>query len=329
MNKKTIFTVCIVLLGLVAAEFIISHKKPHLTTECPRIGIIIPLTHPALTKIVNGFCGQLDALLGKKCEYLIRDAHGDQNVQQPAILDEMLRKNVDMIVPIGTLCTQMTLQKAPNIPVVALAATRTSIVSATGMATGVHDEIEAKESFSLIEKLVPNIGKIALIATQNEKTMSEIQAFRNEALNRGTAVQIIYVQSPSDMYLATHSVDQDTQAIHILKDHLVVSSIATINQLAHDRNIPVIASDEGSVEEGAACAIGVEEATIGKEGAELAAMILTGKSPGFIPVKTLEQLAVFVNKKACARQNASIKNLTTHAASKHFALVATSKSTQE
>ena len=320
-----VLVVCALIIGVVGVELFISHQKPKLQNPNPTIGIIIPLTHPAINKIVDGFCSELDLLLGKKCSYLIRDAQGDQNVQQPAILDEMKRKNVDIIVPIGTLCTQMTIQKAPTIPLVALAATKSSIHSEYNMATGVHDEIEAKYSFEFIEKMIPKLSKIAIIATQNEKTLPEVQAFRNEALNHGVSVQVIYVQSPSDMYLATHSIDDDAQAIHILKDHLVVSSIATINQIAHDRRIPVIASDEGSVEEGASCALGVEESTIGKSGAHLALKILTDTSPHEIPVKTLDELAIFINKNACALQQASIANITKHAQSKSFKLIEISK----
>jgi len=326
MNKKMVFLICALILGAISFEFFVAYNKPKLKNPTPLVGIIIPLTHPAMDKIVEGFCAQLDKLLGKPCDYLVRDAQGDQNVQQPAIIDEMKRKNVDIIVPIGTLFTQMTLQKAPDVAVVALAALPASIASAHNLATGVDDEIGSSETLKLIENIVPKLSKIAVIATQSEKTMPEIQAFRNAALNKGIAVQIIYVQTPSDIFLATHSIDSDAQAIHILKDHLVVNSIATLNQIAHDRKIPVIASDEGSVEQGASCALGVEEAGIGRAGAHLAFKVLTGTKPGDLGVKTLDELAVFVNKKGCKLQAASLDRIVAYATKANVKVIETSKS---
>lgn len=329
MNKKIIASAAILIIIALGIEFFFSSKKPKLNTENPVIGIIIPLTHPAINKIVDGFCKELNQLTGKKCSYLIKDAQGDQNVQQPAIIDEMKRKNVDIIVPIGTLCTQMAIQKAPEIPVVALAASQKCIQSSTNMATGVHDEIEAKDSFAMIENIIPKISKIALIATQNEKTFPEVQVFRAEALNKGVAVQTIFVQSSSEIYLAAHSIDADAQAIHVLKDHLIVNSIATINQIARDRKIPVIASDEGSVEEGAACALGVEETTIGKAGAHLALKILTGTPPQEIAVKRLEEHVIFINTLACTEQNIHLSNIKKYAHAQKLKIIEVSTSSHK
>ncbi len=323
MNKKVLFTLCALIIGGFALEFLISHNKPKLQNPNPVIGIIIPITHPAIDKIVAGFCSELTGLLDGKCSYVIRDAQGDQNAQQPAIIDEMKRKNVDIIVPIGTLCTQMTIQMAPSTPVVALAAAPASISAAHNFATGIHDEIDAKASVELIQHLIPSIEKVALIATQNEKTIPEVQTFRSEAMNRGIAVQVIYVQNQSDMYLATHSIDDDVQAIHIFKDNMVASCIATINQVAQERQIPVVTSDEGSVEAGAACALGVEETTIGTAGAHLALKVLTGTPPGDIPMQNLTEFAVFVNRAGCDNQNASIPHLLNYARSKNYRIIYT------
>jgi putative ABC transport system substrate-binding protein len=324
MNKKMVVIGCALIVGLLGFEAFMAFNKPKPKKSNPLIGIIIPLTHPAMDKIVTGFCTELDKLLSKQCDYVVRDAQGDQNVQQPAIIDEMKRKNVDMIVPIGTLCTQMTLQKASEIPVVALASIPSSIVSERNLATGVNDEIACLHALKLIEGIIPKISKIAIIASQSEKTMPQIQAFRSEALNKGIAVQTIYVQTPSDIFLATHSIDNDAQAIHILKDHLVVNSIATLNQIAQDKKIPVIASDEGSVERGAACAIGVEESEIGKAGAQLAFNVLSGKLPGDLGIKTLDKLTIFINKKSCKRQGAAVGNIVAYAHKNNLTIAETS-----
>ncbi len=321
MNKKLVLIIFTsILLAIVLKFSMFSHQKNSSTKHAPTIGIIIPLTHPSLEKIVHGFQAELSKRLGGKCTFLVRDAHGDQHIQQPAIIDEMKYKNVDLIVPIGTLCTQMTLQKAPETAIVALAAAPNTIAKGS-LATGIHDEIDEKTTCSFIQKVIPNISKYSIIATQSEKTLPEIEAIRHHSLNAGIAVQTIFVQTPSDIYLATHSVEADSQAIFVLKDHMVVSSIATIAQLGKERKIPVIASDEGSVANGASCALGVEEESIGKAGAEPAAQILSGTSPQDIPVRALSELVVFVNKRACKEQHMPTPTLESYAKDNKFKLI--------
>lgn len=318
MNKKLFIALAAVIIGAFVLErTFFSLNKSSIGHTNPTIGIVVPLTHPALEKVVAGFCDELTNKLNVACTFLIRDAHGDQNVQQPAIIDEMKYKNVDLIVPIGTLCTQMTLQKAPKISTIALATSPETITKSSN-ATGVHDEIEAHHTCSFIQSILPKLSKIALIATQTEKTMPSIELFRHEALNRGITVQTIYVQTPSDVYLATHSIDADAQAIHILKDHLVVNSVATIIQFAQTKKIPLIASDEGSVSSGAACALGVQEETIGRVGAQLAAQVLAGKVPSDVPVQSINKLAIFINKKACLKQALQPSDLEHYAKKQSF-----------
>lgn len=324
MNKKVFFIIVVCIAFAFFTKLILVSKKQQNVEGSPTIGIIIPLTHPSLQKIVRGFCDELKKRLDGNCSFLIRDAHGDQHVQQPAIIDEMKYKKVDLMVPIGTLCTQMTLQKAPEIPTIALAASP-NIITKGHNATGIHDEIEAKDICEFIKQIIPNITKFSVIATQSEKTLPELESLRHHALNAGIALQTIFVQTPSDIYLATHSINHDSQAIFILKDHMVVSSIATLAQVGKERKIPVIASDEGSVSSGATCALGVEEENIGKAGAESAALILQGKQPQDIPVKALTNLAVFINKHACDQQQLSVKNLEHYAKKNNYQVIPTSK----
>ena len=325
MNKKLFFTLFVcVALTLFTRYVLFPQKQTPTIHGVPTIGVIIPLTHPSLQKIVQGFCSELESRLNGKCEFLVRDAHGDQHVQQPAIIDEMKYKKVDLIVPIGTLCTQMTLQKAPEIPTVALAASP-GVITKSSHATGIHDEIDACNTCQFIQHIVPNITKFSVIATQSEKTLPELEALRHHALNAGIAIQTIFVQTPSDIYLATHSVNTDSQAIFILKDHMVVSSIATLAQFGKNRKIPVIASDEGSVASGASCALGVEEESIGRAGAEYAALILQGTAPQDIPVKPLTNLAVFINQNACKQQHLPIHALEVFAQKNNYRVICASK----
>ena len=91
---------------------------------------------------------------------------------------------------------------------------------------------------------------------------------------------------------------KDNQMIFILKDHLVVSAIANIAQVANDKQIPLFTSDQGSVVDGGGFALGVQEQDIGKYSANLAVQIIDGKSACSIPIINMTDLDVFINQKA-------------------------------
>ena len=110
------------------------------------------------------------------------------------------------------------------------------------------------------------------------------------------------IQTLVDMPLAVRSAPKNIDAFLILKDHLIVSGINLLTQEAQKRSIPIIASDEGSVINGATIAIGVREKDIGIESAKIAREILQGTNPGDIPQKTMDSLVLFVNEKSMSKQ---------------------------
>ena len=68
--------------------------------------------------------------------------------------------------------------------------------------------------------------------------------------------------------------------------------------MAAARHIPLITSDEGSVENGAGFALGVRERQIGVEGAQLAVQVLNGKNACDLPIVEVKKLSVFINQDA-------------------------------
>ena len=92
----------------------------------------------------------------------------------------------------------------------------------------------------------------------------------------------------------------------MLKDELVVSGIRVLIQQAQRRQIPVIASDDGSVSNGAAFALGVKESDIGKYAAISTAKILKGTSASDIPQVLMDHYTVFINEKAAKLQGVDL-----------------------
>ena len=79
----------------------------------------------------------------------------------------------------------------------------------------------------------------------------------------------------------------------------MASGIATLVKTANDRHIPLITSDQGTIEKGASFALGVTEQSIGQAGAKLAIRILNGEKPCDLPIVEMHDLplTLFIHEK--------------------------------
>lgn len=280
------------------------------------IGILMPMDHAALREIVSGFKDKLSSLSKDSLEFKVQNAQGDMNVQR-SIIQQFVNQKVDVIVPIGTTATQMAVKLAREQPIVSLAAIHKANQS-TGQSTehsyessdnqklpkmtGVLDEIGPKKPLTLLAKVIPSLQKITLVHSSSEKVFPEIEELMNYARTQNLEVQKLMIQTLPDIYTISRLIDKDSEAIFILKDHLVVSGVKALVQEAKKKHIPVVAMDEGSVKEGASFALGVKERIIGEQGAILAYKVMSGIPAEKLPLETLDQLSVFYNEKACLEQ---------------------------
>lgn len=290
------------------------------------IGIIIPMEHAALREIVAGFKDAIRKDYPQPVTFNVQNAQGDIKLQRN-IIELFVGQKVDMIVPIGTTTTQMTLSLVKKQPIVSLAALYLESDRQKRNPrniTGINDEFGPKKKLDLIKSAIPGIKKMTVIFhTANEKNFAEIEGLESDAKKSGITVQTLAIQTLPELKTAAEAIEKDSQAILILKDHLVVSGIRLLIPVAEERHIPLVSADEGSVGEGAAFALGVRERAIGEEGGKLAAKILQGQRIENMPMQDVQELTVFYNRAACERQHADIARLKAFANTNHYGFVAT------
>jgi putative ABC transport system substrate-binding protein len=255
------------------------------------VGVIIPMEHSALSQIVQGI---EDSLSGEDIKLVIKNAHGDNNIMS-TIIRQMA--DMDIIIPIGTQTSQMAIAHIHNKPIVCTAA---KIDPKNGaQVTGVNDEIPVSSSFSKL----PMLKDVTVVYSASEKVAPEVDELKKYAASNGINLHSIMIQSLADLPVYIKNADEKTQAFLILKDHLIVSGVNVILQEAWKRKIPLIASDEGSITQGATIAIGVNERDIGVNAGMITKEILHGKKASEIHYKTMDKLSLFVNVKSFAKQN--------------------------
>jgi putative ABC transport system substrate-binding protein len=290
----------------IAASGAFSHTINTLT-----IGIIVPLEHAALKDIVTGFKSVVSQQY-PNIIFKVQNAQGDIKLQRN-IIELFVGQKIDMIVPIGTMTTQMTLSLVKKQPIVALAAEYSESDRQKRIpknVTGVIDEIGVKRKLELLRYVIPDLKNLTVIFhSGNEKNYKEMETLEVYATKLGIKIQKLVIQTLPDLGVAAKAVATNTQAILVFKDHLVISGIRLLIPIAEERGIPLISSDEGSVREGAAFALSVREKAIGEAGGKLAIKILQGVPIESLPIQDIQDLTLFYNQKCCENQKVDINKL--------------------
>lgn len=283
----------------------------HSSTNEKKIGIIVPIEHKAMHEIVSGFTETLRASTNSPLKFKVANAQGDMNIER-AVIQQMKDEGYDLIVPIGTDATQMSGAMIKKQPIVSLAASFTQKEREQRKSCNiavVHDEISSLQLLQFIHQAYPQLNRIALIHSASDKVFPDVDAAIGAGKQYGIAIKPMMVTTLNELYSTAKNIPSDTQGILVLKDSLIVSGISTLEITAEKRAIPLITSDQGSVQDGAGFALGVHEREIGIEGAKLAASVLSGKSPCSLPMTDMTTLTVFVNKASLAKQKQSLDGI--------------------
>ncbi len=295
MNKKFIA-------GIALLFFLIFGYSRLTTATLPQypaitVGIVAPVNIPAMTEIIAGFKQGLNENYLWHIHYIVDNAQGDMNIMR-ASFQQLKAQNVQLVIPIGTAAAQMAASVNHSQPIVALAAQFKDKERAkfkNKNITNILDEIDINKQIRFIHNAFPKLKYITLIYGIEPQVLPEANKAVTAAKHYGITVQKLMVTNLPKLYTISRHIDNNSQAIFILKDELIVSGINTLVKQAAQKHLLLIASDDGSVKKGADFAVGVSERLIGVGGAKLAAQVLKGKAPRDIPVKIMKHYYVYVN----------------------------------
>lgn len=306
--KNFIQTAC---LSLVLAGFSTVLTGCDSSSNQKKIGIIVPIEHKAMNEIVAGFTETLRENYPVPVKIKVANAQGDINLER-AMIQQMRNENYDLIVPIGTDASQMSAAVIKKQPILSLASSLTDKDRKQRKPCNlavVQDEIPTQKFLSFIHAVYPDLSRLVLIHSTSEKVFPEVQAAIAAGKANGIQVKAMMVPTLNDLYSTANNIPADTQGIIVLKDHLIVSGISTLEITAARRKIPLMTSDQGSVQEGAGFALGVHEREIGVYGAKVAKAILSGVSACDIGIARLTSLTVFINKASLLKENQSLETI--------------------
>ena len=113
---------------------------------------------------------------------------------------------------------------------------------------------------------------------------------------QGMSVVEKTITNSSEVQQAAMSLVDKVDAIFIPIDNTVASAMPVVSQVANQAKIPVYVSADSLVADGGLATYGIDYTVLGEETAKMAVEIINGKNPGDIPVKTMKDLKIYINK---------------------------------
>jgi putative ABC transport system substrate-binding protein len=274
------------------------------------IGISQFVEHPSLDLAREGFIDQLAEagfVEGKNIKIDFQNAQADFSTAQ-TIAQRFNQNNLDLVLAIATPSAQTAANVIKNTPVLITAVTDpveagvVETMEAPGAnVTGTTDMNPVADQLELIRDFLPEVKTIGILYNPGEvNSVVQVELAKEKAEAMGIELEEATVSNSSEVSLAVSSLVDSVDAIYVPTDNIIVSAMPTVLQTAHNRKIPVFASENNSVKQGAIATLGIDYYQLGRQTGSMAVRILNGADPAEMPVESSKELKIYLNKKSAA-----------------------------
>ncbi|GAA1585724.1 ABC transporter substrate-binding protein [Leucobacter aridicollis] len=308
----------IALAGLAAAALTLSACSSPAATDSGdeakasyKIGVSQFVQHPALDAATAGFKQAFDDA-GVDVEWDDQNANGDQ-ATAVTIAQGFASSDLDLVLAVATPAAQTAAQAITDKPILFTAVTDAvegqlveSNEAPGGNVTGTSDLAPFDAQLALLKEVAPGAKKVGIVYASGEvNSQVQVDAVTEAAGPLGLEVVTKTVTTANDIAAATEALG-DVDAIYVPTDNMVVAGIASLVQVAEDKQIPVIGAEAGTVESGAVITLGIDYTKLGYQTGEMALKVLEGADPATMPVEVSNEFAYVVNEGAAERMGATI-----------------------
>jgi putative ABC transport system substrate-binding protein len=315
MKIKTLFA------GLLAAALLFpacrdGREDPSAPSGAPHpyaIGIFQSVDSPTGSEVRRGILQAFaDAGLrdGRDIVVSIRIANNDiAEVQR--IARDLASERFDLIMPLSTQALQAAILAAGTAPIVFGAVAVPHLVGAGRSAenhranvTGVVSTGPVRQTMALIREVLPKARRVGTLWTSSEiNSEYYLDQARTAAAELGFELVAVPVTGPHEIHASLQRLlNKKVDCLFPMSDNTLNSSFDVIGRAAEENAVPLFASFLRSVEFGACAALGYDFYEMGVKTGSLAVRIMNGESPARIPIQSMDEVKLFVNARAAARQ---------------------------
>lgn len=308
--------VSIALTGLAAVLFLLtacSGSKAEVGTgslpggeiAVKRVGIVQIVEHPSLNTIRESFVRGLEKRGFSGGGNLVIDyqnAQGDQ-ANLKTICRKFSSRRYDLIVAIATPSAQAAVGETSEIPVLFSACTDPvgsglvdNLERPGKNVTGTSDAVSAQRVMELAKRITPGISSVGVLYSSGEtNSAAVVEDLRKYTDYIGMTLVEATVTNSSEVKQAAQFLAGKVDAIFLPIDNTIASAMPAVAQVAVEARVPIYAGADSLVKDGGLAAYGINYEALGEETADMAAQILNGKKPGDIPVRSINDMDIYLN----------------------------------
>jgi len=275
-----------------------------------KIGISQFVEHPSLDLARKGFIDQLAVegfVEGENLQIDLQNAQADFSTAQ-TIAQRFNQNNLDLVLAIATPSAQTAANVISETPVLITAVTDpveagvvNSMETPGGNVTGTTDMNPVAKQLELIKQFLPELDTLGILYNPGEvNSVVQVDLAKKKAKEMGIAIEEGTVSNSSEVSLAVSSLVGSVDAIYVPTDNIIVSAMPTVLQTAYNNQIPVFASENNSVEQGAIATLGIDYYQLGRQTGSMAVRILNGADPAEMAVESSKELKLYINQKSAS-----------------------------
>jgi putative ABC transport system substrate-binding protein len=271
------------------------------------VGVLAQDLQPGLLETFRDELHNLGHVEGKTIGIEVRNASG-QNERLPALVDDLLRLKVDVILAVNTPAARAAKKATKTVPIVIMRVADpvksglvASLARPGGNLTGLSfmpDELGAK-GIELLREVLPRISRLgALYRGDNSGSLVVVDGVESRSKQLGLQFLRLPVVDPKDFVGAFETADRaKTEALFVMDDGAITKQRQKILALAVKHSLPVVAIYKDFAKAGALIAYGPSLNVVYRRAAYYVDKILKGEIASNLPVEQPTKFDLFVNLK--------------------------------
>lgn len=283
MKKFMLFgTFCIVICICITSIIIRQQQIKKQPSAQITIGILQTISIQALDRVREGFIQETQETLGGKIQFLIQNAQG--SVATAQMIASSFHRNPDVqgILTIGTLATQVMSNIEKQKPIFMSAVSNAQALGIIHPGTnvcGTSDLVDVEKNIQAVLTLLPATKQVALLHNPAEINSSTVAAVMEKVLtSHEVNAQRIGVYSDADIPAAIAHSCRTADVIIVPTDTTIASAIQTVGATALKAKKPLIVCDNELICPGVLMAAGsVDYFQNGIQTAKIAHAVLLNK----------------------------------------------------
>lgn len=303
-NKYILILLAIVIVSIAVFQFLRKEKNN------VKIGVVYLMEHPSITEGLDGLKSQLDGIeneTGLKFDVTYQNAFGEMiNIEK--IVKSFKDNNVDVILALTTPCAKIAQNQFKDKPIIFVGVTDPiadklvdNLNFGKGNITGTTSKVPSTKILQFALELFPNIKKVGvLFSTGENNSIAILNQLESDIKSFNLPIKLIKkgVTATVDIQKIAESTMAETDALFVINDNGIVSSVNILIKAADNAHKPIFASDIQSVKQGALFTFGLNYKDEGVAAANiLEEIIIDKKKPNEIPIFINQKDYFVVNKK--------------------------------